>query len=83
VTVTVKPVLAVVTDEKVGTNPVVAPEVVVIEFDAADGDELPTEFVAKTVNVYAVPAVKPVIEIVPDVAWLTEPVIEPGDEVAV
>ena len=81
-TVTVKPVLAVVTDEKVGTNPVVVPEVVVIELDAADGDELPTEFVATTVNVYAVPAVKPEIEIVPDVAWLTEPVIEPGDEVA-
>jgi hypothetical protein len=81
--VTVKPVLDVVTEEKVGTNPDVVPEVVVMEFDAADGDELPTEFVATTVNVYAVPELKPVIEIVPDVAWLTEPVIEPGEEVAV
>jgi len=83
VTVTVKPVLAVVIEEKVGIKPVAVPEVVVMGFDAADGDELPTELVATTVNVYAVPAVKPVIEIVPDIAWLTEPVIEPGDEVAV
>jgi hypothetical protein len=81
--VTVKPVVSVLTEEKVGTNPDVVPEVVVMEFDAADGDELPTELVATTVNVYAEPAVKPEIEIVPDVAWLTEPVIEPGDEVAV
>jgi hypothetical protein len=51
VTVTVKPVDAVVTDENVGTNPVVVLEFVVIEFDAAEGKELPTEFVATTVNV--------------------------------
>jgi hypothetical protein len=49
--VTVKPADAVVTAEKVGTNPDVDPEVVVIAFDAADGEELPTEFVATTVNV--------------------------------
>jgi hypothetical protein len=83
VTVTVKPVESVVTAEKVGINPAAIPDVVVIEFDAAEGDELPTEFVATTVNVYAVPAVKPEIKIVPEAAWLTDPVIEPGDEVAV
>jgi hypothetical protein len=49
--VTVKPVDAVVTAEKVGIKPAVVPDVVVIEFDAADGEELPTEFVATTVNV--------------------------------
>jgi hypothetical protein len=79
----VNPVVVVITVEKLGTRPVSIPDVVVIEFEAADGDEFPTEFVATTVNVYAVPAVNPVIEIVPEVAWLTEPVIEPGDEVAV
>jgi hypothetical protein len=51
VTVTVKPADAVVTAEKVGISPDVEPDVVVIEFDAADGEELPTEFVARTVNV--------------------------------
>ena len=50
-TVTVKPVDAVVTAENVGINPDVEPEVVVIEFDAAEGEEFPTEFVATTVNV--------------------------------
>jgi hypothetical protein len=50
VTVTVKPADAVVTAEKVGTSPDVEYDVV-IEFDAADGEELPTEFVATTVNV--------------------------------
>jgi hypothetical protein len=49
--VTVKPADAVVTAEKVGISPDVEPDVVVIEFDAADGEELPTEFVATTVNV--------------------------------
>jgi hypothetical protein len=83
VTVTVKPVDAVVTEEKAGTSPAVPPEVVVIAFDAADGDELPTELVATTVNVYVVPEVKPVIEIVPELAWLIDPVMLPGDEVAV
>ena len=50
-TVTVKPVDAVVTEEKAGTNPEVELDVVVIAFEAADGEELPTEFVATTVNV--------------------------------
>ena len=53
-TVTVNPVDTVVTGEKVGTNPavvLVVIEFVVIEFDAAEGKELPTEFVATTVNV--------------------------------
>jgi hypothetical protein len=49
--VTVKPVDAVVTVEKVGINPDVVPDVVVIALDAAEGEELPTEFVATTVNV--------------------------------
>jgi hypothetical protein len=39
--------------------------------------------VAVTVNVYAVPAVNPVTVIVPDPAWLSVPVIPPGEEVAV
>jgi hypothetical protein len=82
VTVTVKPVVAVVTVEKVGTSPASELDVVVIAFDAADGDELPAEFVATTVKVYVVPAVKPVTVIVPDVAWLSDPVMLPGEEVA-
>ena len=48
---TVNPDDAVVTVEKVGIKPVELLEVVVIEFDAAEGEELPTEFVATTVNV--------------------------------
>jgi hypothetical protein len=51
VTETVKPVDVEVTAEKIGTNPVVPPEVVVIELEAEEGEELPTEFVATTVNV--------------------------------
>jgi hypothetical protein len=49
--VTVKPDEPVVTVEKVGIKPVEVLEVVVIELDAAEGEELPTEFVATTVNV--------------------------------
>ncbi len=49
--VTVKPVEPVVIGEKVGIKPVDVLEVVVMAFDAADGKELPTEFVATTVNV--------------------------------
>lgn len=48
---TLNPFAAVVTVENVGTNPLVEVDVVVIAFDAADGDEFPTEFVATTVNV--------------------------------
>lgn len=67
-TVTVKPVEAVVTEEKAGTNPEEELDVVVIAFEAADGEELPTEFVATTVNVYVIPEVNPVIDIVPEPA---------------
>lgn len=80
---TVKPVDAVVTDENVGTNPCEMPEVVVIEFEAEDDNESPTELVATTVNVYVVFGLNPEIEIVPDPDWLIVPVIPPGDEVAV
>jgi hypothetical protein len=49
--VTVNPVDAVVTEEKDGTSPSVELDDVVIAFEAAEGDEFPTEFVATTVNV--------------------------------
>jgi hypothetical protein len=49
--VTLNPFAAVVTEEKVGTNPEVELDVVVIAFEAADGEEFPTEFVATTVKV--------------------------------
>ena len=48
---TVNPVDAVVTEEKVGTSPSVEPDDVVIAFEAAEGDESPTELVATTVKV--------------------------------
>jgi hypothetical protein len=41
---------------------------VVMELEAADADEVPTEFKAATVKVYAVAGDKPVTEIVPEVA---------------
>ena len=44
---------------------------------------VPTLLVALTVNVYAVPAVKPVTVIVPEPAWLNVPVIPSGLLVAV
>ena len=56
---------------------------VVTEFEGLDAGEVPAELVALTVNVYAVPAVKPVIAIVPLVACEIVPVMPPGDEVAV
>lgn len=56
---------------------------VVIELEALDAEPVPAELVALTVNVYAVPAVKPAIEIVPLPACEIDPVIPPGDEVAV
>jgi hypothetical protein len=56
---------------------------VVTEFEGLDAAEVPAELVALTVNVYAVPAVKPVIAIVPLVACEIAPVMPPGDEVAV
>ena len=56
---------------------------VVIELEALETVPGPTELVARTVNVYAVPAVKPVIAIVPLPACEIVPVMPPGDEVAV
>ena len=52
----------------------------VTEFVAEDASETIPLFVAVTVNVYAVPDVRPVTEIGEDDAV---PVIEPGDDVAV
>jgi hypothetical protein len=51
----------------------------VTELDAADAVDVPLAFVAVTVNVYAVPVVRPdtVIGLAP------VPVKDPGDEVAV
>ena len=45
----------------------------VTEFDAADAVLVPTEFVAVTVNVYAVPLLKPVIVIGDDVLVAVNP----------
>jgi hypothetical protein len=56
---------------------------VVIEFEALEAVPGPAELVARTVNVYAVPAVKPIIGIVPLPACEIDPVMPPGDEVAV
>ena len=56
---------------------------VVTELEALDAEPVPAELVAVTVNVYAVPAVKPVIAIVPLPACEIDPVIPPGEEVAV
>ena len=56
---------------------------VVIEFEALEAVPVPAELVALTVNVYAVPAVKPVIAIVPLPACEIVPVTPPGEEVAV
>ena len=56
---------------------------VVMEFDADEAVDVPSEFVAVTVKVYAVEAVSPVIVIVPAVAPAKVPVKPPGDEVAV
>ena len=56
---------------------------VVMEFDADEAVDVPSELVAVTVKVYAVEAVSPVIVIVPAVAPAKVPVKPPGDEVAV
>lgn len=56
---------------------------VVTELEALEAAEVPAELVAVTVNVYEVPAVKPVIEIVPLPACEIDPVIPPGVEVAI
>ena len=56
----------------------------VTEFDAADATDVPAEFVAVTVNVYAVPEVKPVTVIaLLHVAEVNVPVLLPGFDVAV
>ena len=57
--------------------------VVVIEFDAPDATELPIELWAMMVNVYEVVAESPDIEIVPEPACVSVPVIDPGLDVAV
>ena len=53
---------------------------VVMEFDADEAVDVPSELVAVTVKVYAVEAVSPVIVIVPAVAPAKVPVKPPGDE---
>ena len=68
------PTSAAVTDGACGTV------VAVIEFDAADGADVPTAFVAVTVNVYATPDCKPVT-LIGEAAPV--PVNPPGDEVTV
>ena len=55
-------------------------EVGVTEDDAADATDVPLEFVAVTVNVYAVPDDNP-LTVIDDA--LPVPVIEPGELVAV
>ena len=55
---------------------------VVMELEALDATEVPAEFIAVTVNVYAVAANNPVTEIVPEPACEISPVIEPGVDVA-
>jgi len=56
----------------------------VTEFDAADATDVPWLFVAVTVNVYAVPDVKPVTVIaLLQVAEVNVPVLPPGLDVAV
>jgi hypothetical protein len=59
--------------------------VVVTGADGADASEVPTVFVAVTVNVYAVPPVSPVTVTVPALALApdTVPVFPPGLDVAV
>ena len=53
------------------------------ELDAALGLDVPTEFVAVTVNVQFVFFVRPVTTMDPDAEVDTVPVIPPGDDVAV
>jgi hypothetical protein len=50
----------------------------VAEFDASEASPAPARFVAVTVNVYAVPFVRPAT--VHDVAPVVVQVFEPGDE---
>jgi hypothetical protein len=54
-----------------------------MELEAADATEVPWEFVAVTVKVYAVEGDRPVTEIVPEPACVIDVVIPPGEDVAV
>ena len=54
-----------------------------VELDALDATESPIALRAVTVKVYAVDGLRPVIEMVPEPAWVTVAVIPPGVEVAV
>ena len=56
---------------------------VVVELEALEATEVPAELVALTVNVYEVPALSPVIAIVPLPACEIDPMKPPGEEVAV
>ena len=56
---------------------------VAVELDALDAAELPIRLLAVTVKVYAVDGLRPVIEMVPEPAWVALPVIPPGVDVAV
>ena len=51
--------VAEVLDDVVADTPVGADGIVVIDVDAVEAEDVPPEFVAVTVNVYAVPAVNP------------------------
>jgi hypothetical protein len=55
----------------------------VAELEAELAALVPRALVAVTVNVYAVPSVKPVTVIVPEPACETVPVMPPGEDVAV
>ena len=67
----------------VGASGTVVGVEVVTEFDADDASESPIALWATTVNVYAVVALSPVIEIVPEPACVSVAVIDPGLDVAV
>ena len=56
---------------------------VAVELDALDATESPIALRAVTVKVYEVDGFRPVIEIVPELAWVIVAVIPPGVEVAV
>jgi uncharacterized protein (DUF983 family) len=53
------------------------------EADHCEAVDVPTAFVAVTLNRYVVPVESPLTVILPDPAWVRVPVIPPGSEVAV
>ena len=67
----------------VGASGTVVGVEVVTEFDVDDASESPIALWAMMVNVYAVVALSPVTEIVPEPACVSVPVIDPGLDVAV